>query len=408
MNLAHWKNVLIVNTKLCLIDVFSNRTRSIITSLGIFLGVASLLANLSFIRAMDDDLKNNLEMIGGLNIITVRDVEPSNKQESIAFAKSKGLTVEEVEDAVKDMRLVDAVLPVADLHWNSFKAGGREKWARLTAVGYAHGKAYNYKIDQGRWFSQEEFGQREQVCIIGAQIAENLFGKWRNPTGRKITIRSIPFRVIGTIKSESMYEQRAMECLIPYPVYTARITGAHVHIENIGLLLKDSKYAEEAQLDLTNRLLTRHRGVENFIVEVNKDKIEEKKTAALGMKIVLWSIAVISLLVGGISIMNIMFATIGDRIREIGIRKALGAQKHDIFMQFIIEAIAVCFVGGIPGMLLGAAVTLFPRGIFPFYPHLMLIDYSMAFFFTIIAGLLSGLFPALKAANMQPVEALQY
>jgi ABC-type antimicrobial peptide transport system permease subunit len=151
-----------------------------------------------------------------------------------------------------------------------------------------------------------------------------------------------------------------------------------------------------------------HRGIEDFEVEINLDKIKEMQTAALGMKAVLWSIAVISLLVGGISIMNIMFATIGDRIREIGIRKALGARDDDIFAQFLIEAVTVCFLGSIPGMLLGASITLMPEGIFPFDPTLTGTDYTVAVVFTLVAGILSGLFPALRAAKLLPVDALRF
>jgi putative ABC transport system permease protein len=120
------------------------------------------------------------------------------------------------------------------------------------------------------------------------------------------------------------------------------------------------------------------------------------------------TIAVITLLVGGISIMNIMFATIGDRIREIGIRKALGAKSSDVFMQFLIEAVTLCMVGGFPGLLLGTSVTLLPEGVFPFIPRLAAIDYTIAVIFTILAGVCSGMVPAMRAADMEPVDALRY
>jgi len=408
MNAGRLKNVLLVNFRLCSIELFSNKLRTGITSMGIFLGIASLLANLSFVRAMDDDLKRSLESIGGLGIITVRAVDPANKNEKIAFQRSGGLTVEEIEQVTKGMTSIESVLPQADMHWNSIKAGGREQWGSVTAVSYFHNKAYNYDVSEGRWFTREEMERQTPACIIGADIAAKVFGSGANPVGEAVTIRSVPFTIVGVIKSESIYEQRSRETLIPYAVYTSRFSGLKRRVEDIAVLLKDSRFAETAQAELTFRLSGLHRGVKDFAVEINKDKIREKKAASLGMKIILWSIALISVLVGGVSIMNIMFATIGDRIREIGVRKALGAQRHDIFIQFVIEAVIVCCVGGIPGMVLGAGVTLFPPGVFPFNPRLTIQDYSLAFFCTVAAGLIAGIFPAIKAADMEPVEALRY
>jgi ABC-type antimicrobial peptide transport system permease subunit len=165
---------------------------------------------------------------------------------------------------------------------------------------------------------------------------------------------------------------------------------------------------EQAKKEITNQMRILHRGVEDFELEVNQDKINEMKNASLGMKILLSAIAVISLVAGGVSIMNIMFATIEDRIREIGVRKALGARKADIFMQFIIEAVLISFVGGFLGMFLGSVITFLPESVFPIKPFLNLSDYLIALGFTLLAGVASGLFPALKAAKMQPVEALRY
>jgi putative ABC transport system permease protein len=132
------------------------------------------------------------------------------------------------------------------------------------------------------------------------------------------------------------------------------------------------------------------------------------RNARKGFTVLLWCIAAITLLVGGISIMNIMFATIGERIREIGTRKALGARASDVFVQFIFEAILVCLAGGLPGMLMGTAITLAPEGLFPYEPELRAAASVFPMGFTVAAGVISGMFPALHAAGMEPVEALAY
>ncbi|MBD3316562.1 MAG: FtsX-like permease family protein, partial [Chitinivibrionales bacterium] len=176
----------------------------------------------------------------------------------------------------------------------------------------------------------------------------------------------------------------------------------------VAVLLESVDYVDRAKRDLHTAVKIDHRGVEDFKIDASYDKIKEMEAASRGMKVILWSIAAISLIVGGVSIANIMFATIGDRIREIGVRKALGARSHDLFVQFMIESVLVCLVGGAPGMLLGGLVTLAPKETFPIVPALTIGDYAAALGFTVAAGLSSGLFPALRAATMQPVEALRY
>jgi putative ABC transport system permease protein len=213
---------------------------------------------------------------------------------------------------------------------------------------------------------------------------------------------------VGVLDTEGMHGRRTMECLFPYSLYTTKVAHPNHEVEEVALLLESVAYVDRAKRELYRAIKTEHRGVEDFEIDAGYDKIKEMEIASRGMKVILWSIAAISLLVGGVSIANIMFATIGDRIREIGIRKALGAKSHDLFVQFVIEAVLVCLVGGGPGMLLGGAVTFIPEGTFPFEPALTVADYAAALTFTIAAGLFSGLFPALRAARMQPVEALRY
>ena len=406
MNGGRLRNLLAVNMRLCLNEILTNRARTVITTLGIFLGVASLLVNLAFVRAMDADVKQNMEKIGGLNLVTLKALEPITREEKMAFQHSPGLTMEEAEELVEQYPYITAVIKQKEMRSRiSFR--GKRGRAHLIAAGSAYKKAYDYEIARGRWFSEPDMARRREVCIIGPRIQERLFEDV-DPIGKMLVIKSVPFEVIGIIKTKSRYDRRSRQCIFPYSVYLARFAPPGEKYEEIVLQLKNSGYAQQAKRELTWELKTRHRGIKDFEVELNTDKIREMEVASYGLKIVLWSIALISLLVGGISIMNIMFATIGDRIREIGIRKALGARREDVFVQFITEAVLVCFVGSIPGMLLGASITLAPKGVFPFDPTLLVSDYIIAAVFALSAGFVSGLFPALKAADMEPVEALRY
>jgi ABC-type antimicrobial peptide transport system permease subunit len=408
MRLSRMRTVLSVNLKLCLLEIVTNRARSFITSLGIFLGVASLLVNLAFVRAMDADVQANLDRIGGLSIITVERVRPETREERMAFQRSPGLTIEELERIAPEFSSIEAVLKYRGLRWKRMTAEGNVSGGFPIALDDRAFQAYNYEIAAGRGLVAADMRQRAPVCVIGKRVAKRLFGDPARAVGKTLTVESIPLTVVGIINTSTEYNRRAMECLFPFSVYKEKIIGARRTVGEVKILLRDPSLAEQARRELTWRLAAAHRGVADFEIEINQDRIKEMRAASRGMQILLWSIALISLIVGGISIMNIMFATIGDRIREIGIRKALGAQKSDIFTKFIIEAVLVCFVGGIPGIALGMAITLVPRGVFPFNPTLSPVEYGVAILFTALAGFCSGLFPALKAANMKPVEALQY
>lgn len=401
------KTILSVNLAVCLRELSSNRARSIITSLGIFLGVASLLINLAFIRAMDDDLKDNMERIGGLDIITVNTIEAITPKEKLLFKNSGGLTPQDARYCVKEIPEVKNYIEYKSLRWSRVSSEGGQSWAKILAVTPSYLSAYNYKLGDGRIFNENDFLQKRQVCIIGTRLSGRLFGKGVNPIGKIITVHKHPLEIVGTIYSESVQNNRAMEILFPYPLYTAKF-GVPRYLNSINLQLTHSRHSTKVITSIRNVIKGRHRGVEDFAVEANTDKISEMKAASVGMKVLLWTIASISLIVGGISIMNIMFATIGNRIKEIGIRKALGAQRRDIFLQFIVESIIVCFLGGIPGIILGSSFTLIPAGIFPFDPRLASIDYGVAVGFIIFAGFCAGLFPALEAASMEPVDALRY
>ncbi len=382
--------------------------RSLITSLGIFLGVASLLANLAFVRAMDNDVRKNLEQIGGLSIVTIKKIDPTTKKERIKFQQTQPLTVSKVQNALENFRFSATILPKLDLHWKPIRFASKEGWARVSAAGESHQDAYNYTIGEGRWLSDEEASKHKAEAVIGLLAAERVFGKGIDPLDKEVVFNGKVFKIVGTIKTGDKFDRRAMEFFVNYYYYVGQCGGANSPVGEVAVKLSKSEDAPMAAREIRTRIASLSRGIENISVETNGDKINEMKAAGMGMKILLLAIAAISLLVGGISIMNIMFATIGDRIREIGIRKALGARKDDILMQFLIEAVLVCFVGGIPGMFLGGSVTLFPPGIFPFVPALALSDYLLALGFTLAAGFLAGLFPALRAANMQPIEALRF
>lgn len=408
MILSRILNIFSTNIRLCFIEIRSNRIRTVITSFGIFLAVASYLVNLSLIRGIDNETKLNLEEIGGLKIITIKNKKPSTENEAIVFGKSSHIKLNEIEEISKTLPYISTVLPKKEMEWSMVIVNGKNTWTKPIAVSQDYLRVYNYKVEKGRAFTPDDHNEKQNVCLIGTEIFNKLFPNDNSAIGKTISMSGQSFTIIGIIKSEDKYSSKAFQFLFPYSFYTYKVNSNSNNIGEIAIELKSSDFIDKAQHDFTNLLKQKHRGIENFVIKSNQSKISEMRSASAGIKVLAGIISVCMLFMGGISIMNIMFAAIGDRIREIGIRKALGAKKTDIFLQFVIESIVVSFVGGIPGLLLGASVILFPKGFFPYNPYLSSLDFILAIAFTLTIGMLSGLFPAMRAAKMLPVNALRF
>jgi ABC-type antimicrobial peptide transport system permease subunit len=363
---------------------------------------------MAFIRAMNNDIMENLQQIGGLSILTIKKKEAVNSKETRNFSRSSQLKIQEGEYILEQLPYTKTLLLQEQVPWGKIHSGNKSTYARIMAVGPDHERIYNINIDKGRPFTIDDHSQKRNVCLIGIRLSNRLFTEHSSPVGRELIVNNAKFTIVGLIKTDDEFERNAHTMLFPYSLYAFRFGGQSGKIDEITIELKNSSFVEQAIRDIKQILLQKHRGIEDFEIESNLTKIAEAKKASSGLKILTLCIAGISLTVGCISIMNIMFAAIGDRIREIGIHKAIGATPGDIFLQFIIEATMLCFVGGIPGMIFGGCITLFPRGFFPFNPSLSSHDYFLAVGFTVFAGIASGLTPAIIAAKMKPTETLKY
>lgn len=403
------KRLFVTNITLCFKEVFTHYGRFIITSLGLFFGVAALLSNLSFMRGMDRQLQNDLEEMGGLSIIKIHPVQPADIHEELAFQRSPGLSAPSIRALADSLSYVRRILPEGDMHWERLYSGTERTHAQVKAYGPVHRELYNYELEHGTWFTEADMQAARPVCLIGSRVVRRLWDRpAREVIGEELAFRNLRFTVIGIIASRSMHAQRARECLIPYSVYEKRFMGHSRIYDEIALQLTDPAMVDRASREIPPLLSSLHRGATDFELEINAEEIAQQQQAQTGLRILLLAIAIISLVIGAVSIMNIMFATIDDRIREIGIRKALGAKNADIFVQFISEAVLVCCVGGIPGLLAGVILQLLPDNTFPFTPVVTGYDFFVAFAFTLLTGLASGFAPSLQAARMHPIIALQH
>lgn len=400
-------SIIVINFIICSKDIITNKLRTFITTFGIFLGIGSFLVNVAFIRAMDQDIIKNMNNIGGLDVLTVKPKKPVSIKEKIYFQKANNLSISQAEELVNQSPYLDSFLPQKDLEWQRIVADGKQIYAHVKSVSSSVLKVYKYEVSKGKLFNKDD-NSTQNICIIGKQCANQLFGNDVDPIGKKLRIDRYTFTVTGLIHTETVFQERAYEIVFPYSLYASKFISRYSAQDELTFQLKNPNDAFAAKYDIHNRLIQLHRGVEDFTIEINTDKIKEMQSASSGIKMLLSVVAFISLLVGGISITNIMFASIGNRIHEIGIRKALGATSTDIFIQFVIEAILISAAGGIPGMLLGVAITAIPENIFPYNPQLLSVDYMLALFLSMLIGIVSGCVPAVKAGKMEPTEALRY
>ncbi len=396
---------IITGIVMCLLELSTNFRRTLLTTLGIFFGVTSLLVNLAFTRAIKSDVEANMIQMGGLDIITVKEIEPDN--ERLLFRRSPGLSFKEFERLAKTTPAIHSILHSSRRRWQKVTTGQLSGWVRSRAVDAAYFEAFNYGVEEGEFFTKVELDNGVAVAVIGPNAAEKYFGSTDSAVGKMITYRGGHRFTIKGVLDAPFNSERGNEFFFPYTYYEKRMKRKEQRLKEVSLQLKNPKEVREVQRLLRQKLIASHRGVEDFDIEASLDKIKEVEQASKALEILLGVIAFITLLIGGVTIMNIMFATISNRLREIGIRKAMGARSSDIFLQFIIEAITISLVGAIPGIIVGSLVTFMPEGIFPFYPQLTLYDYTLAISFTIGMGLISGTFPAFKAAKMEVVEALR-
>lgn len=397
-----------VSSKLCLMEILSNKTRSVITSFGILLGVASLLAMLSFVRAMDKNLQENLVRMGGLNILTVENLKAETAEEEQLFRRSPKLLYHQLEILKERIPEIKDILPAEGKFSHNVRSNGRTGHARTAAVGQRHFEVHHFQIGRGRDLTPEDFRSRAKVCIVGTNVLEELYPDSSDPVGKSISFNNMTCKIVGTLYTKEKHSWEGHAIYYPFCLFQDYVGGPNAKLQSVQLEVKDVKKIDQTRQAVEEELTALHRGVKDFEVSTNEEKMAEFRQASMVTNLILLAIALISLVVGAINIMNIMFATIGDRIREIGIRKALGARKSDIFTQFLIEAVLLSCTGGLLGMFLGSIPTVLPQKIFPFEPYLTLLDYAVVLGFSVVAGIAAGITPAFKAANLRPVEALQY
>jgi len=387
----------------------NHKVRSFLTMLGIIIGVASVITVFAMGRGAERATKESIEKFG-TNVLTIYPGMGRGPH-----MKAGGIKVRLYNDDAEDLRKLENVVAAVP-SMNSFtqiKFGNEYSNARVIGTEPEYEWVSNAPLIEGRYFTKTENAQRSRVAIIGNEVKNNLFGEDSvSVVGNTIKIRGINFEVIGLLKEKGPGWSSPDEAiLIPLLTAQKRVFGNN-YLSSITIKIPSLELMDPVSLNIEKQLRRNHDLTGNdendFKIFSQVDLIETTRETTDTFKWLLGSIACISLIVGGIGIMNIMLVSVTERTSEIGLRMAVGARKQDIRSQFLIEAIALSILGGIIGILIGSgASTILSR----YYNWNTLIapdSILLAFGFSAVVGIIFGLYPAWKASQLNPIDSLRY
>ena len=402
--------------------ILLEKMRSALTMLGIIIGVAAVLAMLAVGEGAKSIVMREFEKYG--SHFTVRR-NPWIWRGDRVFPNRSGehLKYEDVLAIEAECPTVESVIPIVSGEVLAQAEGGATKWTEYDAVNSYFPTGKKWQIQQGRFFSKDEFNNRRKVCVLGLEVAMELFGD-QNPIGKEIKLslqggRPDRFRILGVMaeRGTSLQYGFSWDDIVFMPLTTAqdRFKGKH-HVNYLSVRAIDADSIEKAAAEVMSVLRKRHRNQDNFFdISFHTTAVKELDKISRIIKIMLSSIAAFSLFVGSVGIMNMMLVSVNQRTREIGIRRAIGAKRRDIFLQFLIEAVVMCGIGGLFGIGLGIGtgyacsyiavkiVKVIPHWPVVISPQWMVVSVSIS----ACIGILFGLYPALRASHLSPIEALR-
>ncbi len=389
--------------------LYANKMRTILTMLGIIIGVASVITMVSIGQGVSKSVEDNISALG-TNLLTISpSMIKTGGVQSTAGVQT--LTVEDSEAIASECDLVAFVSPM--VRRNMQIVFGNQNWnTSVYGVSYNYSQIRNWDVEQGEFFTEQDVKGSSKVCVIGTTIAENLFEN-ESPIGQVLRVQKVPFRVVGVLQSKGtgMGGDQDDCMMVPYTTALSRISRMK-HIQSIVCSVANEDQTENAISEITSLLRQRHHildgNEEDFTIRSQAD-ISEMMAETTGMlTLFLSAIAFISLLVGGIGIMNIMLVSVTERIREIGIRMALGARGSDVLKQFLFESMALSLIGGTIGIISGVVCSQIVSNILKLQTLISVEAIVIAFIFSAGVGMFFGFYPAWQASKLDPIEALRH
>jgi putative ABC transport system permease protein len=407
-----------MSARIALSALGANKLRTFLTMLGIIIGVCAVIALMSIGQGAQRTVTTQIKSLG-TNLLFVR--PGSSQQGGVRGAQGSASTLT-IEDADAIQQRVPSVVAAAPEQNNGGQiiANGQNVQSRVTGTTTEYESVRNHKVANGEFFTRQHLDGRATVAVLGANVAEKLFGQ-DDPVGQSVRVSfnnraAANFRVLGVmeLKGGSQFGNLDDQIFVPITTFQARLQaqrnargGSNVNVINVQVA--DETLMKETVDQVAEVLRDRHRVVEDdFTIQSQEDFISTFSQITQTFTVLLGSVAGISLLVGGIGIMNIMLVSVTERTREIGIRMAIGARGGDILAQFLTEALALSLFGGLIGIAIGVGVALLLPVVLGYAAVVPVSAIGLAFGFSAAVGIFFGIYPARKASQLDPIEALRY
>jgi putative ABC transport system permease protein len=398
--------------------ILGNPLRSVLTALGVIIGVGAVIALTSLGGGATSGITSQLNSLGS-NLLTVSSGNASRNSGAQGLVRTGGAQTITVRD-VEAIARVQGVAGVAPTLQGTMQAKGGTQNTQATVIGTwpAYETVRNSAVDKGAWFTQTDVNGRKRVAVIGYQIAQDLFNS-SDVLGQKLKLRGVSFTIVGVMgdKGNSGFASPNAQVFVPLSTYQQRLgtqrgNSGEPTVQSVSVQGATKEGLTDLQNDITDLLAVRHKKESvdeyDFNVQNQADLLSSVNQITTILTLFLGGVAGISLLVGGIGIMNIMLVSVTERTREIGIRKALGAKPRDILTQFLVEAMVLSLGGGIIGILIGMGLAFGGGSLVNIVPVVSTSSIILAFTFSAAVGVFFGYYPAARAAKLDPVESLRY
>jgi len=389
----------------------ANKMRTLLTMLGVIIGVSAVITMLALAKGASERMMGNIQQMG-TNVLIIRSGQQRTGAVMGGFGSSQTLTLKDAEAIPKNCESVERTAPEVS---NNAQVKYKDKNTNTSILGTTpdYLSVRNYKVADGRFFSDVEVKSSSKVAVIGPTAATNLFGDV-NPIGKTVSIRGIPFQIIGitAVKGTAgSFGDPDDQLFIPVSTAMRRVFGLQ-YVRTISAQAKSMELMDQAVIEIGQSLRKTHRlaadADDDFDIRNQADIMAMADQASGIFTMLLGGIASVSLLVGGIGIMNIMLVSVTERTREIGIRMALGARRRDIQFQFLVESLVLSLLGGTIGTLMGIAAAAVVSKVSGWNATVSLPSIALAFGFSAFVGIFFGMFPARKASSLDPIEALRW
>jgi putative ABC transport system permease protein len=390
-------------------SIRANKMRSLLTMLGIVIGVGAVITMVALGSGAQKAVEDRITSLGA-NLLNIYPGQQSVR--GVASDQRVNLTTDDAEALQRDATLLSAVVPELSRN-QQVKYGNQNLNVNIVGTTANYTTVRNYEIPFGRMFTNGDDASRQRYAVLGSQVPEMLGANPAAMIGQSLLIRGIPFEIIGILseKGSQGWQNPDEQILVPLQTARFRVFGTD-RLRTIAVQVRDGVPLEQGMVDLERILRREHKirpgGENDFQVRNSREFLATQQAATQILTALLASIAAVSLLVGGIGIMNIMLVSVTERTREIGVRKALGATRTNILLQFLIEALVLCITGGSIGIILGVGTAVALSKLMHWNTLISPASILIAFGFSAAVGLFFGIWPARKAASLDPIVALRY